>query len=297
MGKKNGLKALAYLLPALVILITFNIYPAVKVFLMSFYTKYNYFKHQVYGCGPENYISLFKDRQFVAACVNTLKFVLISVPLSLLLSLSVSVFLVQKTKANTVIRNVYFLPFITSTVAVAVVFRWIFHSRFGLLNYFLGIIGIPPIAWLTDPAYSMAALVILCVWKTLGYNILILLTGLRNISQEYYAAAKVDGAGSPTIFFNITLPLLMPTVFFVFTTSLIGSFKVFSEVYTLFQKSAGPVNSCMTAVYYIYDKLVNQFSYGISAAASFLLFSVILCFTVLGFISAKALNKRYGAGA
>ena len=203
-------------------------------------------------------------------------------------------FLVQNNKINTGLRNIYFLPFITSTVAVAVVFRWIFHSRFGLFNYALGLIGISPIPWLTDPRYSMTALIILCVWKTLGYNILIILTGLRNIPQQYYSAARIDGAAGYKIFFRITLPLLMPTLFFVFTTSLIGAFKTFSEVYALFHKSAGPVNSCMTIVYYIYDKLVNQFSYGISAAASFILFFIILLLTVVSFLSVKLLNKRYG---
>ena len=261
---------------------------------MSFYTKYNYFKHHVYEYGLDNYIALAKDEQFIAACINTLKFVLISVPISIILSLLISVSLVKNNKINTIIRNIYFLPFITSTVAVAVVFRWIFHSRFGLLNYALGIVGIKPIAWLTDSRYAMTALIILCVWKTLGYNILIILTGLRNIPQHYYSAARIDGAVPYKIFFRITLPLLMPTVFFVSITSLIGAFKTFSEVYALFHRSAGPLNACMTIVYFIYDKLVNQFSYGISAAASFILFFVILLLTVLSFAVARLLNKHYG---
>ena len=294
MKQNNFLRAILYLAPALIILITFSLYPAVKVFLMSFYTKYNYFKHHVYEYGLDNYIALAKDEQFIAACINTLKFVLISVPISIILSLLISVLLVKNNKINTIIRNIYFLPFITSTVAVAVVFRWIFHSRFGLLNYALGIIGIKPIAWLTDSRYAMTALIILCVWKTLGYNILIILTGLRNIPQHYYSAARIDGAVPYKIFFRITLPLLMPTVFFVSITSLIGAFKTFSEVYALFHRSAGPLNACMTIVYFIYDKLVNQFSYGISAAASFILFFVILLLTVLSFTVAKLLNKHYG---
>ena len=151
-------------------------------------------------------------------------------------------------------------------------------------------------SWLTDPDYSMTALIILCIWKTLGYNILIILTGLRNIPEEYYAAAKLDGASGIKIFFAITLPLLFPMIFFVFITSLIGSFKTFSEVYALFHRSAGPVDSCLTIVYYIYDKLVNQFSYGVSAAASFILFLLILGLTVLGFFVSKLINKRLGLG-
>lgn len=296
MKKSNSVSAYLYLLPALLILSTFSLYPAIKVFLMSFYTRYNYFKHIAYEYGFENYTSLFNDPQFILAGLNTLKLVSIIVPFSLSLSILVSVFLVKNTKINSLIRNIYFLPFITSTVAVAVVFRWIFHSRFGLLNYLLSLIGIDAVSWLTDPDYSMTALIILCIWKTLGYNILIILTGLRNIPEEYYAAAKLDGASGVKIFFAITLPLLFPMIFFVFITSLIGSFKTFSEVYALFHRSAGPVDSCLTIVYYIYDKLVNQFSYGVSAAASFILFLLILGLTVLGFFVSKLINKHLGLG-
>lgn len=290
------LKAVLYILPACIILFIFTLYPAVKVFLMSFYTKYNYFRHQVYEYGFGNFTALFNDPVFITAILNTIKFVLLTVPLAIILPLVISTLLVKNNKIHTLIRNVYFLPFITSTVAVAVVFRWMFHSRYGLINYFLSFFGIEPIAWLTDPKYAMSALVILCVWKTLGYNILIILTGLRNIPQSYYDAAKIDGASNIKIFFKITVPLLLPTLFFVVTTSLIGAFKVFSEVYALFHRSAGPVNSCMTMVYYIYDKLVNQFSYGIAAAASLILFLIILTFTALSFLCVRLLDKKFGKG-
>lgn len=290
------LKAVLYILPACIILFIFTLYPAVKVFLMSFYTKYNYFRHQVYEYGFGNFTALFNDPVFITAILNTIKFVLLTVPLAIILPLVISALLVKNNKIHTLIRNVYFLPFITSTVAVAVVFRWMFHSRYGLINYFLSFFGIEPIAWLTDPKYAMSALVILCVWKTLGYNILIILTGLRNIPQSYYDAAKIDGASNIKIFFKITVPLLLPTLFFVVTTSLIGAFKVFSEVYALFHRSAGPVNSCMTMVYYIYDKLVNQFSYGIAAAASLILFLIILTFTALSFLCVRLLDKKFGKG-
>lgn len=290
------LKAVLYILPACIILFIFTLYPAVKVFLMSFYTKYNYFRHQVYEYGFGNFTALFNDSVFITAILNTIQFVLLTVPLAIILPLVISTLLVKNNKIHTLIRNVYFLPFITSTVAVAVVFRWMFHSRYGLINYFLSFFGIEPIAWLTDPKYAMSALVILCVWKTLGYNILIILTGLRNIPQSYYDAAKIDGASNIKIFFKITVPLLLPTLFFVVTTSLIGAFKVFSEVYALFHRSAGPVNSCMTMVYYIYDKLVNQFSYGIAAAASLILFLIILTFTALSFLCVRLLDKKFGKG-
>lgn len=293
MRKRNPWwKPWLYLLPALTILAVFSIYPTIKVFLMSFYTRYNYFKHQVFEYGFENYRTLLEDPGFHLAIGNTIRFVLIVVPISMVLSTLIAVRLVKNTRINALIRNAYFLPFVTSTVAVAVVFQWIFHSKYGLLNYLLGLFGLAPVAWLTDPKHAMTALVILCVWKTLGYNILILLTGLRNISEDYSAAARLDGASAVTIFFRITLPLLMPTMFFVATTSFIGSFKVFSEVYALFHKSPGPVDSCLTIVYYIYDRLMNHHSYGIASTASVVLFCMILAVTLLSFVVANRGSKK-----
>ena len=153
---------------------------------MSFYTRYNYFKHIAYEYGFENYTSLFNDPQFILAGLNTLKFVSIIVPFSLSLSILVSVFLVKNTKINSLIRNIYFLPFITSTVAVAVVFRWIFHSRFGLLNYLLSLIGIDAASWLTDPDYSMTALIILCCRK-IGWSF-----RYKNIFRNYITSSFSD---------------------------------------------------------------------------------------------------------
>lgn len=288
----RGVRPWFYLAPALVILGMFSIYPTVKVFAMSFYTRYNYFKHQVFEYGVDNYMRLFADESFRLAVSNTVRFVLIVVPLSLALSTLISVVIMKQNRLNTWVRNAYFLPFVTSTVAVAVVFQWIFHSRFGLLNYVLSLFGVEPIAWLTDPNHAMTALVILCVWKTLGYNILILLTGLRNIPADYERAARIDGASRVSIFFRITLPLLAPTLFFVTTTSLIGSFKVFSEVFTLFHKSPGPVQSCLTIVYYIYDRLTNHHSYGLAATASVVLFVMILAVTLVGFLVSRGLERR-----
>lgn len=292
---KSNLIGFIYILPAFIIIGTFIIYPSIKVFVMSFYTKYNFFKHKVFEYGIDNYITLFNDTDFSIALKNTLIFVVCVVPVSIILSLIISIFLTKNTKFNRFLRSVYFLPFVTSTVAVGVVWRWIFHSQYGLMNYFLGIFGIYPIKWLTDPNYSMLALIILSIWRTLGYNILILLTGLKNIPEEYYEAADIDGASKINQVFTITLPLLFRTLFFVTTTSLIGSFKVFSEVYSLFAKSSGPLKSCLTLVYYIYDKLVNFHSYGLASAASVFLFLIILGITAIELSIAKLIDKRlYG---
>lgn len=265
----------------------FSIYPTVKVLLMAFYTKYNYFKHIVFETGTDNFVNLFNDELFLLSLKNTARIVVWVVPISIIISIFISTLLYENTKIKNFIRGVYFIPFITSTAAVAVVFRWIFNSKFGLLNYFLGLIGIEPIAWLLDPNYSIYATIIFCIWKTLGYNILIFVTGLRKIDDVYLKAAKVDGANAFVRFKRIILPLLSPTILFISITSLIGTFKVFQEVYTLFGRSPGPLNSSLTIVYYIYDNLMNKFSYGIAAAASLVLFAIVLLVTLIQFLVSK----------
>ncbi|MDY0235293.1 MAG: sugar ABC transporter permease [Gudongella sp.] len=284
---KNFLIGMIYLLPALVILVTFQIYPIFKALLMSFYTKYNYFKHIVFEYGFDNYINLFKDEKFILALQNTFIFVIGVVPASIIISIFIATLLNSKIQFKNLFRNIYFLPFVTSTTAIAMVWRWIYHSQYGLLNYFLSLIGIDPIQWLIDPNWSMIALIILSIWKTLGYNILIILTGLQNVDEQYNNAAKIDGAKAWKRFTRITFPLISPTIFFVSITSLIGSFKVFGEVYILFDKMPGPLNSCLTMVYYIYDKLAVKYSYGMASAASVVLFLIILAITLIQFIISK----------
>lgn len=286
-GLKDFLIGMLYLLPALVILVTFQIYPIFKALLMSFYTKYNYFKHIVFEYGFDNYINLFKDEKFILALKNTVIFVIGVVPASMIMSLFIATLLNSNIRFKNLFRNIYFLPFVTSTTAIAMVWRWIYHSQYGLLNYFLGFIGIDPIQWLVDPKWSMFALIILSIWKTLGYNILIILTGLQNIDEQYNNAAKIDGARTWKRFLRITFPLVSPTLFFVSITSLIGAFKVFGEVYILFDKMPGPLNSCLTMVYYIYDKLAVKYSYGMASAASVVLFLIVLTITLIQFIISK----------
>ncbi len=284
---KEFVVSMFYLLPALSIIAVFQIYPIIKSLIMSFYTQYNYFKHIVFEYGFDNYINLFKDEKFILALKNTIVFVIGVVPISLILSLFIASILNSNIRFKSIFRNIYFLPFVTSTTAIAMAWRWIYHSQYGLLNYLLGLIGIDSISWLVDPKWSMLALIILSIWKTLGYNILIILTGLQNIDKQYYMAAKIDGAKPLKRFYKITLPLLSPTLFFVSITSLIGAFKVFGEVYILFEKMPGPLNSCLTMVYYIYDKLAVKYSYGMASAASVILFLIVLVITLIQFVISK----------
>ena len=288
---KDAFKGYICILPALLILSVFQIYPIFKAFIMSFYTQYNYMKDEVYATGFGNFKDIFNDPNFWTALKNTGVFVVGVVPATLVISLFLAVLLNRKIKFKGLFQSIYFIPFITSSVAVASVWKWIFDSKFGLLNYLLEFIGIDPIKWLIDPKWAMTSLIIFSIWKNLGYNIIIILAGLSAIDDTYYRAAKIDGANKWQTLTKVTIPLLMPTLTYVSIMSLIGSFKVFDEVYILFERGAGPANSCLTLVFYIYDKFVTKYAYGIASAATMVLFAIVLTITLLQL----RLSKKYAS--
>lgn len=286
---KSSLKSLLYIAPMMLIITTFNLYPIIRSFLMSFYTDFNIYTQEVNEYGISNFIEVLQDPEFILAIRNAFIFVLGVVPASIIISLGIAVLLNKIKVLSGFFRSIYFLPFVTSTVAISIVWSWIYHSRFGLMNYALGLIGIEPIEFLTDPKYSMLALVIMAIWKGLGFNIILFLVGLNNIDENYYSAAKIDGARGWERFTNITIPLLGPTMFLVSVMGVINSFKVFDEVFALFQSRPGPAGSALTVVYYIFQKFYQESQYGIAAAAGIVLFLIILVFTLIQ----MAFNKKF----
>ncbi|CAM3449902.1 sugar ABC transporter permease [Hydrogenibacillus schlegelii] len=278
---RSTAKAFVYLAPALLVLGTFTIYPIVESFLLSFYTDYDYFHDRVYRLGFDNYLYLLKDPEFHLALRNTAVFVIGVVPISIALSLGIALMLYRPIPLRSFFRTVYFLPTVTSVVAVAVVWRWIFHSDYGLLNFGLGLLGIQPVRWLTDPRWALPALILFAIWKSLGYNIVLFLAGLSNIPETYHLAARLDRAGPWRRFWSITFPLLWPTTFFVSIVSIIGAFKVFDEVYALFGGSPGPLSSALTLVYYIFVKFYREQDYAVASAAAYVLFLITFLLTVI----------------
>ncbi|WHY86690.1 sugar ABC transporter permease [Neobacillus novalis] len=288
---KKTMKAILYLIPALLIIGTFSFYPIIKSFFMSFYTDYDYFKDLVFARGLDNYTFIFQDPEFWKSIQNTMIFVIGVVPLSIIISLVIATFLNQKIKFRGLFRTIYFIPFVTSVVAVSIVWRWIFHSQYGVLNYALGFLGISPIKWLSDPDWAMPSLIILAIWKGLGYNIIIFLSGLQNIDKQYYLAARIDGAGAWERFKNITVPLLSSTTFFISIVSIINSFKVFDEVFALFGGQPGPAGSAETIVYYIYNKFYGEWNFGVASAAAYVLLFIIFIFTLIQlYVGKKKVN-------
>lgn len=281
------IKGILCLMPAIILLGIFTVYPIIRTVDMSFYTSYNYFKDIVFAKGLGNYQYLLQDKEFFLALENTFVYVLWVMPISIGLSLLLAIALNSRIKFRKLFQTIYFLPFVTATVAISIVWNWIFHSDHGVLNYLLGFLGIDPIPWLIDPKWSIVSLIILGVWKSLGYNIIIFLAGLQNIDEQYYKASCVDGASSLQRMTRITIPLLSPTIFFISIITLINSFKVFDQVFALFGKRPGPLNSCLTIVYYIYEKFYNQFHYGIASAAVVVLYIIIMSLNIVQFYVGK----------
>lgn len=277
---KLNWKPLIYLMPALSIIAVFKIYPIFEAFKMSFYTEYDYIKDIVYKMGMDNYTYVLKDADFYLALKNTSFFVLLAVPLSIALALLLAILLNQNIKGKNIFRSLYFLPFVTSVVAISTIWRWIFSKDYGLANFLLGLWGLEPKAWLTSPQYTLPLLALLYMWRTIGYKMVILLAGLQNIDQKYVLAAKMDGASPLKTFCYVKLPLLYPILSFVLITSLIDAFKIFDEVFVLYDQKTGPLKSGLTVVYYVFNKFYRHWQFTVSSAAAVILFILIAALTV-----------------
>ncbi len=241
--------------------------------------------------GVYQWLNSVKDNSdFIRSIWNTAYYVILYVPLSILLALLVALLLNRLKFLKAILRTSYFVPFVTSIVAISLVWQWIYNDQFGLLNYVLSVIGLPQVAWLKSEAWTIPTIAILSIWKTIGYDAIIFLAGLQSIDKFYYEAADIDGARTFQKFRYITWPLLTPMTFFVLIVSIIGAFKVFTQVYVLYQGVPGPyANSGLTIVYYIFNTFYGNGQMGLASAAAYILFGIILVFTVFQF---RAGQKR-----
>jgi multiple sugar transport system permease protein len=272
-----------FLSPALSVLAAFFFVPVLGSFLLSF-TDFDIYAlgnvEYLRFVGLKNYESLLNDPLFWKALQNTFFFVFVGGPLSVLFSLSTALLLNAKlTPWRGMFRLIYFAPVVTTLVAVAVVWRYLYHPRSGVLNSLLGLFGLPPVDWLGDPTWAMPAIILLAVWKNFGYNMLIFVAGLQNIPDELYEAARIDGAGAWMQFWNITLPQLAPTSLFVGLTTMIGYFQLFAEPYVMTQ--GGPMNSTLSIVLLMYQHGFRWWSIGYAASIAFVLFAVIFIVSLI----------------
>lgn len=270
-----------YLMPFLIFIIVFTLYPIINVFLISIKDDYSFLKGKYSGIGLKNYSEVIHDTIFKESLINTFLYVLFVVPVSTVISIVCAYFLNKKIRFQSFFQTAFFMPMVTSITAVGMIWRFMFNREYGIINFVLSKFGINPIGWLTDSKYSLFALVIFGIWNILPFTIIILISGLQNINEMYYTAAKVDGAKPLKIFFRITVPLLSPTIFLVCIMNTISSFKVFSELYPLFNGKPGPYFNLYTVVYYIRYAMIEKHEYGLAAASAVILFICILAFTLI----------------
>jgi len=277
--------ALLLLAPAAVILIVFFFAPVLAGFALSL-TDFDLYSlgdlHNTRIVALHNYRELLGSGIFWTAFVNTLYFALVGGPLTIAVALGAALLLNAKlVRFKSFFRTIYFTPFVTTLVAVAIVWRYLYHTRYGLLNYALGHIGIGPIDWLGNPHWAMPAIILLAIWKQFGYNMLIFIAGLQAIPQDLYDAAEIDGAGPVRRFLNVTLPLLGPTLLFVGVITMIGYFQLFSEPYVMTQ--GGPLRATTSVVLMMYEEGFRWWRMGYAASIAFVLFIVILIATLIQF--------------
>ncbi len=267
-----------FLAPSLVLFAIFTAIPVISAFFISF-TQWNLF-NEVTWVGLGNYLELARDEIFAKVLGNTAYFVLISVPVQIILALACALVLNRGIKGQTFFRVVYFLPVVTSTIAAALVWAWLFNSNFGLINAGLSLVGVTDLPkWMGSTRWAMPAIIIVSIWQNLGYAMVLFLAGLQNIGKDVHDAAALDGATGWDRFWHITLPLLSPTTFFVVVISIIGSFQVFELV--LVMTKAGPANATNTLVYYIYQNGFQFYQMGYASAAAMVLFLIVLAFTLV----------------
>ena len=279
LARKNAnLWGFLFISPQLLGLLFFSLVPLIYAFYLIF-TDWSGFGSSSF-IGISNYINQINNPDFWKAMVNTIYYMFLVVPIGIALALILAVAL-NKVKGKAIYRVFFFMPVVTSSVSVGIIFMWILNGDFGILNELLSYIGITGPHWLTDTKWVIPSIALLSIWWGLGYNMVIFLAGLQGISRSYYEAAEMDGANAIQKFRHITLPLLTPTTFFVTIMTIISSFQVFDQAFVM--TNGGPAKASYTIVFHIYDQAFVDFTMGKSAAASMILFDIILIFTLIQF--------------
>lgn len=277
----NNENLIGYLFVAPLIcgLLLFTYGPVLAAFGLSF-TKGDYISTPKW-IGLENYANLLREDLFWKSLKNTLYYVVGVVPAGMVLSLLLALAMNQKLRGIVIFRTIFFLPSITSSVAISLMWLWIYNPEFGVLNFLLKQFSVKGPAWLSSPTWAMPAIIIMAIWRGLGYNMLIYLAGLQGIPEVYYEAAEIDGAGKLAQFWYITVPLLSPTTFLLLILGLIGAFQVFE--YTYVMTGGGPVYATLTLVLHIYNNAFRNFQMGYASALAYVLFFILLGLTLIQF--------------
>lgn len=271
-----------FILPTMLGLIILNIYPMFSTLYQSFFKTGDFGKGNVF-VGLENYATMIHDSEVWRSLWNTLKYAIIEVPFSVAIALVLAVFLNRKMIGRSTYRAIFFLPMVAAPAAVAMVWRWLYNSQFGLLNHVFG----GHTEWISNPKIAWISVAVIGVWSILGYNIVLFISGLQEIPRDYYEAADIDGASGVAAFFKITLPLLSPTIFFVLITRVIGALQVFDLVYMVMDETNPALKSTQSIVYLFYQYSFKYGDKGYGSAIVLLLLAVIMVITVVQMIGQK----------
>ena len=274
-----------FIAPALALIGVFFFLPVAASLLLSI-TDFDIYAIADLGnarfVGLRNYTDLFRNPVFWTAVKNTFYFALVGGPLTVAVSLCAALLVnARVVKYKSFFRTIYFIPFVTTLVAVAIVWKYLYHPQYGLINYVLGWFGVGPVSWLAEPRWAMPSIILMAVWKNFGYNMLIFIAGLQNIPAELYEAAYLDGAGPLRRFWHVTLPMLAPTFLFVGVITMIGYFQLFAEPYVM--TGGGPLRATTSLVLLMYEEGFRWWRMGVAAAVAFILFVIILIWTLLQF--------------
>ena len=285
---ENSPQAWLYLLPALIIILVFHVYPLIKTFIISF--EKGTLNNLVFN-GIRNYQIVLSDPKFHKAILNTTLYSFTVVPVGVIIAMIISLIIFEKIKHKDIFETIFFIPYLTSIIAVGIVFRFLLNKDYGFINYILGFINVGPINFLDDPKMSMFTLIMFGIWSGLAFNIIILISGLRNVDKNYYKVADMFGATKTEQFFRITLPQMIPIITFLLMINFINAFKVYAQVFAIFNGKAGIADSATTAVFYIFNKFYVEYRYGQGMAAAVILFILILIFTMIQNYVLKKISK------
>ena len=283
--KKDWFAGYVFIAPVTLGLLVFYIWPFIQNFWFSFndVNKFNV----THFIGLDNYKQLIDDAEVWTTFGNTLKYVVFTVPIGLFLSICIAALLNAKIRGTSIYRTLYFLPSVTMAAAVAMVWKWVFNEKMGILNSVIAGLGGERVGWLTNPKTALFIVMLVGLWMSVGYNMIILLAGMQGIPKTYYEAASIDGAGGLAQFFKITIPLLTPSIFFVMITSIISGFQVFDVVYMMVLKSNPAYESTQTVVMLFYRQAFDYGYKGYAAAISILIFIAIMIVTIFQLIGQK----------
>ncbi|MBE3554312.1 MAG: sugar ABC transporter permease [Thermicanus sp.] len=268
-------------MPSLILFALFLFFPLLRSIYMSLYLTDPQGRIVEY-VGMSNYINLFTDSRFFQNLSTSGLFALYTVPTTILLALPIAYLTQQKIKGKRIFQFVFSLPLALSVGTASIIWGLLFHPSMGVLNYFLSLIGLPPIFWLSDPRWALFSISLMTIWLNFGFAYIILLSGLQTIPEEIYESAKIDGAGLWRSFFRITLPLLSPHLFFLFIVSTIGSLQTFGQIHLLTQ--GGPTDTTNVLVYRLYQDAFINYRFGIGSAEAIFLFLLVLLLTTIQFL-------------